>query len=167
MLENESFYNDGMNYLASFHSAIDVYIFLFLKTFLFMKPLFNYFAYRAGVEQCPEDEDEAMSEGEEQRKIREAQDIKIKQLIGTLKEKDRQLAALLEDKMATFCELVELLSNNEDSTNSWTLLGSDSAPPKYGQLLEHGFHSPEAKETLSHVNIFIFLIVFFLFFFRS
>ena len=50
-----------------------------------------------------------MSEGEEQRKIREAQAIKVKQLIGALKDKDRQLAALLEEKMATFCELVRVL----------------------------------------------------------
>ncbi len=92
-----------------------------------------------------------MSEGEEQRKIREAQDIKTRQLIGTLRDKDRQLGALLEEKMATFCELVELLANNEDSTSSWLLLGSDSAPPKYSHLVEHGFQSAQAKETLSQV----------------
>jgi len=105
---------------------------------------------RSAVEQCPEDEEETVSEGEEQRKIREAQEIKTKQLITALKDKDRQLAVLLEDKMSAFCELVELLANNEDSTHTWPLLGSDSAPPKYGHLLEHGFHSPAAKETLSH-----------------
>ncbi len=36
---------------------------------------------RAAVEQCPEDEEGDVSEGEEQRKIREAQDIKTRQLI--------------------------------------------------------------------------------------
>ena len=92
-----------------------------------------------------------MSEGEEQRKIREAQDIKTRQLIGTLRDKDRQLGALLEEKMATFCELVELLANNEDSTSSWLLLGSDSAPPKYSHLVEQGFQTAQAKETLSQV----------------
>ena len=108
---------------------------------------------RAAVEECPEDEDGAVSEGEEeQRKIREAQEIKTQQLIAALKEKDRQLALLLEDKMTTFCELVELLANNEDSTSTWALLGSDTQPPKYSHLLEHGFHSPAAKETLSHVT---------------
>ncbi|XP_059350946.1 LOW QUALITY PROTEIN: rho guanine nucleotide exchange factor 28-like [Daphnia carinata] len=104
---------------------------------------------RAAVEQCPEDEEGNVSEGEEQRKIREAQDIKTRQLIGTLRDKDRQLGALLEEKMATFCELVELLANNEDSTSSWLLLGSDSAPPKYSHLVEQGFQSVQAKETLS------------------
>ena len=109
---------------------------------------------RAAVEECPEDGEEgAVSEGEEeQRKIREAQDMKTQQLIGALKDKDRQLAALLEDKMTTFCELVELLANNEDSTSTWALLGSHSQPPqppKYSHLLDHGFHSPAAKETLS------------------
>lgn len=105
---------------------------------------------RAAVEQCPEDEEGDVSEGEEeQRKIREAQDIKTRQLVGVLRDKDRQLASLLEDKMATFCELVELLANNEDSTNSWVLLGSESGPPKYGHLVEHGFHSPQARETLT------------------
>ncbi|XP_045031309.1 rho guanine nucleotide exchange factor 28 isoform X5 [Daphnia magna] len=104
---------------------------------------------RAAVEQCPEDEEGNVSEGEEQRKIREAQDIKTRQLIATLREKDRQLASLLEEKMATFCELVELLANNEDSTSSWLLLGSDSAPPKYSHLVEQGFQSVQAKETLS------------------
>ena len=38
---------------------------------------------RAAVEQCPEDEEGNVSEGEEQRKIREAQDIKTRQLIAT------------------------------------------------------------------------------------
>ncbi|XP_046439532.1 A-kinase anchor protein 13-like isoform X4 [Daphnia pulex] len=104
---------------------------------------------RAAVEQCPEDEEGNVSEGEEQRKIREAQDIKTRQLIATLREKDRQLGSLLEEKMATFCELVELLANNEDSTSSWLLLGSDSAPPKYSHLVEQGFQSAQAKETLS------------------
>ncbi|KAI9556440.1 hypothetical protein GHT06_016228 [Daphnia sinensis] len=104
---------------------------------------------RAAVEQCPEDEEGNVSEGEEQRKIREAQDIKTRQLIATLREKDRQLGSLLEEKMATFCELVELLANNEDSTSSWLLLGSDSAPPKYSHLVEQGFQSVQAKETLS------------------
>ena len=106
----------------------------------------------AAVEQCPEDEEESVSEGEEQRKIREAQAIKVKQLIGTLKDKDRQLASTLEEKMATFCELIELLANNEDGTTSWNVLGSENAPPKYSQLLEQGFHSPEAKQTLSQVR---------------
>ena len=111
---------------------------------------------RAAVEQCPEDEEGDVSEGEEeQRKIREAQDIKTRQLVGVLRDKDRQLASLLEDKMATFCELVELLANNEDSTNSWVLLGSESGPPKYGHLVEHGFHSPQARETLTQVILIL------------
>ena len=59
---------------------------------------------RAAVEKGPEDEEGNVSEGEEQRKIREAQDIKTRQLIATLREKDRQLGSLLEEKMATFCE---------------------------------------------------------------
>lgn len=112
------------------------------------------------MEECPEDEDGPVSEGEEeQRKIREAQDMKTQQLIAALKEKDRQLALLLEDKMITFCELVELLANNEDSTSTWAMLGSESQPPKYGHLLEYGFHSPAAKETLSHVNSAFLLTV--------
>lgn len=106
------------------------------------------------MEQCPEDEEEVVSEGEERRKIREAQAIKVKQLINALKDKDQLLAAILEDKMATFCELVELLANNEDGTAAWSLLGSSSAPPKYAHLLEQGFHSVQARETLSQVSTF-------------
>ena len=112
----------------------------------------NVYLRRAAVEQCPEDEEESLvSEGEEKRKIREAQAIKVKQLIGSLKDKDRQLAAVLEDKMSTFCELVELLANNEDGA-SWNLFGSESATPKYGHLLEQGFHSAEAKQMLAQVR---------------
>lgn len=108
---------------------------------------------RAAVEQCPEEDEEGnVSEGEEQRKIREAQDIKTRQLIGNLREKDRQLGTLLEEKMATFCELVELLANNEDSTNTWLLFGSENGPPKYSHLVEHGFQSVQAKETLNQVQ---------------
>ena len=111
---------------------------------------------RAAVEQCPEDDEEGgdlVSQGEEeQRKIREAQEIKTRQLIGSLREKDRHLAALLEDKMATFCELVELLANNEDSTSTWAMLGSDSGPPKYTHLVEHGFQSQAARDTLAQVS---------------
>ena len=120
---------------------------------------------QAAVKQCPEDDDEdeggiassgqdLASQGEEerQRKIREAQEIKTRQLISTLREKDRQLASMLEDKMGTFCELVELLANNEDGTNTWILLGSETGPPKYGHLVEHGFQTPQARETLSQVK---------------
>lgn len=111
---------------------------------------------QAAVKQCPEDEEGNVSEGEEQRKIREAQEIKTRQLIGNLKEKDRQLSTLLEEKMATFCELVELLANNEDSTNTWLLLGSENGPPKYSHLVEHGFQTTQAKETLTQVIWFVF-----------
>lgn len=111
---------------------------------------------RAAVEQCPEDDEEdgdLVSQGreEELRKIREAQEIKTRQLIGSLREKDRQLAALLEDKMSTFCELVELLANNEDSTNTWAMLGSEAGPPKYNHLVEQGFQSQQARDTLAQV----------------
>jgi hypothetical protein len=44
----------------------------------------------AAVDQCPEGE--SVSEGEEQRKIREVQAIQVKQLIRTPKDKVRQLA---------------------------------------------------------------------------
>nr|CAH0107046.1 unnamed protein product [Daphnia galeata] len=35
------------------------------------------------------------------------------------------------------------------ANSSWLLLGSDSAPPKYSHLVEQGFQSAQAKETLS------------------
>lgn len=108
---------------------------------------------RSAVEQCPEEDDGGdASEGEEQKKIREAQEIKIRQLIAKLRDRDRQLAAVLEDKMATFCELVDLLANNEDGASSWLLLGSDVAPPKYAHLVEHGFQAPQAKEALTQAT---------------
>lgn len=67
---------------------------------------------REAIDQCPDEEDMG-DNSSENSKLQEANSEKIREILGILQHKDKDLARICEDKMNAVTELLELLGNDE------------------------------------------------------